>query len=443
MHPFIPNTDEDRDKMLKELGVSSFRELLKDIPDDLFYDGEIELEDALSEQEVEALLKDIASMNKTLKVFAGGGAYDHYVPKVVDYIAKRPEFYTAYTPYQAEVSQGTLRVIFEFQTMISNLTGLDVTNASMYDGASALGEALLMAIRIKRKNKVVISKGINPRYREVIETYLDGPGAEIVYVDYDKESGMTDVEKIEDALKDASALLIQHPNYFGVLEDMERVASIAKKQDVLLLQHYYPTALGLLKKPSCYGVDIATAEGQPFGIHLNFGGPYIGLFSTKKEYVRQMPGRLVGETIDINGNKGYVMTLQTREQHIRRERATSNICSNQNLCALRVLVYLSIYGKKGLSKVAKIAFTKAHYLLDKLESLDVAHRAFKGAFFNEFVINLNNIEAAEFIDKMVEKGIFPGIDLGGNRLLVAVTEKRSFKEIDEYVELSKQIVGEN
>lgn len=441
MHPFIPNTPDDKKKMLEALGVSSYRELLKDIPEDLFFKGDIELDKALSEEEVLNLLKEIAASNRVLKIFAGGGAYDHYVPQSVDYIVSRPEFYTAYTPYQAEVSQGTLQSIFEFQTLISNLTGLDVTNASMYDGASALGEALLMAIRIKRKNKVVISSAINPRYKEVIKTYLDGPKSEIVYVDYDNETGMTDINKIEQHLPDSSALLVQHPNYFGILEDMDRISNIAQNHDVILIEHYNPISLGLLKRPGDYKVDIATAEGQPLGLHLNFGGPYVGLFSARKEYIRQMPGRIIGETIDINGNKGYVMTLQTREQHIRRERATSNICSNQNLCALRVLVYLSIYGKEGLCSVAKISFAKAHYLLEKLENEKIGKRLFNGPFFNEFAFELNDIRAKDFIDKMVEYGILPGIDLGENRLLVAVTEKRSLKEIDEYVELAKCIVG--
>ncbi len=442
MHPFIPNTPEDREEMLKELGVNSFKELLKDIPEELFYKGEINLPTAISEEEVLDLLKNIASENKVLKVFAGGGAYDHYVPAVIDYIVSRPEFYTAYTPYQAEVSQGTLQAIFEFQTMISNLTGLDVTNASMYDGASAAAEALLMALRIRRKNRVVISSAINPDYKRVIETYLDGPEPEIVYVDYDKISGMTDTERLYDTLDGASAVFIQHPNYFGVLENMEEIGKIAYEKGVMLVHHYYPVSLGLLKKPSDYGADIATAEGQPFGLHLNFGGPYIGLFSSKKDYIRQMPGRIIGETIDINGNKGYVMTLQTREQHIRRERATSNICSNQNLCALRVLVYLSVYGKEGLRKVAMSSFGKAHYLLDRLEAESVGKRAFKGAFFNEFVLELNKISAAEFIDRMAEKGILSGIDLGENKLLVAVTEKRRLNELEEYVKLAKETVKE-
>ncbi len=443
MHPFIPNTPEDREEMLKELGVESFKDLLRDIPEDLFFEGELNLPSAISEEEALDLIKNIARNNKVLTLFAGGGAYDHYVPVVIDYIVSRPEFYTAYTPYQAEVSQGTLQAIFEFQTMISNLTGLDVTNASMYDGASAAAEALLMAIRIKKKNKVVISSAINPAYKKVIETYLDGPNAEIVYVNYDEYTGMTDVSKLVEAVEGSSAILMQHPNYFGVLEDMEQAGKIAKEKGVIFIHHYYPVSLGLLKKPSDYGADIATAEGQPFGLHLNFGGPYVGLFSAKKEYIRQMPGRIIGETVDLNGHRGYVMTLQTREQHIRRERATSNICSNQNLCALRVLVYLSIYGKEGLKKVAKGCFGKAHYLLEKLENEKVGKRAYKGAFFNEFVLKLNKISAAEFIEKMVNKGILPGIDLGENKLLVAVTEKRRMDELDEYVKLAREILKES
>ena len=442
MHPFIPNTPSDRKKILKKLGINSFQELLKDIPEDLFYHGEINLPHALSEQEVLALLQELAQKNKPLIQFAGGGAYDHYIPAVIDYITSRPEFYTAYTPYQAEVSQGTLQAIFEFQTMICNLTGLDVTNASMYDGASAAAEALLMAIRIKRKNKVVISSAINPRYKEVIETYLNGIQAEIVYVDYDNDTGMTLTDNLDNLLDGASAFLIQHPNYFGILEDMDRISEVVQNKDVIFIEHYYPISLGLLKKPSEYGVDIATAEGQSLGLHLNFGGPYVGLFSSKKDYIRQMPGRIIGETIDREGNKGYVMTLQTREQHIRREKATSNICSNQNLCALRVLIYLSTLGREGLKEVAQASFAKAHYLAEKLEENDIGKLVFSGKFFNEFALKLNGISSDEFIDKMVNRGIMPGVKLDNDTILVAITEKRLKKELDDYIDAAREIIKE-
>ncbi len=443
MHPFIPNTPEDRKKIFNKLGIKSFKELLKDIPEELFFKGELNLPSAITEQEALALLQEISSKNKTLTIFAGAGAYDHYVPKVIDYITARPEFYTAYTPYQPEVSQGTLQSIFEFQTMICNLTGLDVTNASMYDGASSAAEALLMSIRIKKKNKVVLSNAINPLYKKVIETYLNGIGADIVYVDFDKTTGMTKTDMLEKVLDDASAFLVQHPNYFGILEDMYKISQIVKGKNAILIEHYYPVSLGLLKKPSEYGADIATAEGQSLGLYLNFGGPFIGLFSSKMEYIRQMPGRIIGETVDREGNKGYVMTLQTREQHIRRERATSNICSNQNLCALRVLIYLSTLGKKGLREVAKASFAKAHYLAEKLEEHNIGRPLYTGKFFNEFALKLNNISADEFIDKMVSHGIMPGVKISDNTLLIAVTEKRLKKELDMYVKTAEQIVKEN
>ena len=442
MHPFIPNTPEDREKIFKKLGIGSFKDLLKDIPEELLYKGEINLPDALSEQEVLSLLEDIAKKNKTLTLFAGGGAYDHYVPQVVDYIVQRPEFYTAYTPYQAEVSQGTLQAIFEFQSIICNLTGLDVTNASMYDGASAAAEALLMSMRVKRKNKVVISSAINPLYKKVIETYLDGIRPDIVYVDYDETTGMTITKDLDKLVEGASAFLIQHPNYFGVLENMAEISRIVKSKDVMLIEHYYPISLGILKKPSEYSVDIATAEGQSLGLHLNFGGPYVGLFSSKKEYIRQMPGRIIGETIDRDGNKGYVMTLQTREQHIRRERATSNICSNQNLCALRTLIYLSTVGKEGLREVAGANFARAHYLAEKLEENGVGHLAFKGRFFNEFAFRLNGVSTDTFIEKMVDRGIMPGVKIDDATILVAVTEKRLKEELDEYVKTATEIIKE-
>lgn len=442
MHPFLPNTEEDRQKMLREMGVDSYRELVNVIPDELFAKKDIDIPDALSELEVKKVVQNLSEKNRELKIFAGAGAYDHFVPAVIKSIVSRPEFYTAYTPYQAEVSQGTLQAIFEFQSMVSDLTGMEVTNASMYDGGSALAEAILMALRLRKgKNKVLISSGVNPLYLKVINTYLAGVHPELVSIPIEEESGMTGLTAISANMDDMTCcIVLQHPNYYGILEDMTQVSSLLSFENApLLIQHYNPISLGILKPPSDFGVDIATAEGQPLGIPVSFGGPYMGLFSTKQKYIRQMPGRLIGETVDTKGNKGYVMTLQTREQHIRREKATSNICSNQNLCLLRVLVYLSLFGKKGLKEVAELSAYNAHWLYENLTSIKGIEPAFKGDFFNEFAIHVE-IGTAVFIDRMKKAGILAGVPIDKNTLLVAVTEKRTQDELDSYVEKAGIVV---
>jgi len=447
MHPFLPNTDRDREEMLKTIGVSSYRELLKDIPEELIFKGELNLPEFLSEKEVFELLKDISEENNAgLKIFAGAGAYDHYIPKAITFIVSRSEFYTAYTPYQAEVSQGTLQAIFEYQTAISELTGMDVTNASMYDGASAMAEAALMAIRIKKtKNKILFASSINPFYVQVMKTYVSRAGIELQEIKVNKNDGRVDINDLKSKItENVGALIFQHPNFYGILEDPFLLRDITENMGILLIVVYNPISLGMLAPPGQYNADIAVAEGQPLGLPLGFGGPYLGLFSAKKEYIREMPGRIIGETMDVEGKRGFVMTLQTREQHIRRERATSNICSNQNLCALQALIYLSLLGKKGIKEVALQSAYKAHYLYSRLIEIDGIQGVFNAPFFNEFVVELP-LPAATVVEHMLEKGFLAGVDAGQfglneNWLLVAVTEKPNAKTLDSYTEAIKGII---
>ncbi|MGB4238935.1 MAG: aminomethyl-transferring glycine dehydrogenase subunit GcvPA [Candidatus Hydrothermia bacterium] len=446
-HPFLPNSEKDREEMLKFLGVASYRELLKDIPEEYFLKGDLKLPSSLSEEEVSELMEDIAAQNiANLKIFAGAGAYDHYVPKVIPFIVSRSEFYTAYTPYQAEVSQGTLQAIFEYQTAICELTGMEVTNASMYDGATALAEACLMALRLKpERRKVIYASNIHPNYISVLKTYVNLEGIVLEPALYDEESGSIDLTDLRRKLDENTACLaFQTPNFFGIIEDGFELRHMLDEKQVLMVSVYNPISLGIIAPPGEYGADLAVAEGQPLGIPLSFGGPYLGLFSARSEHIRQMPGRIIGETVDLDGNRGFVMTLQTREQHIKREKATSNICSNQNLCAITALIYLSLLGKDGLKEVATQSALRAHYLYQRLVSETPIKMQFNGPFFNEFVIQLP-LDAETFIEKGIERGILPGVSLKqfgypNNWLLVATTEKLSGDDLDQYVTFCKEFI---
>jgi glycine dehydrogenase subunit 1 len=444
-HPFLPLSQAEREEMLKEIGVESIEDLLVDIPEEARFKGKLNLPPPLSEMEVEELLEDISSLNDTGYInFLGAGVYDHYIPRVIDHIVSRSEFYTAYTPYQAEVSQGTLQAMYEYQSLISELTAMEVSNASMYDGASALAEAVLMALRIKKgRGKILIPENLNPLYRKVIESYLHGQKISLLEVRFDRDSGQLDVEDLERKIENASAIVLQHPNFFGILEDPFRIGSIAKEKDVPFIVFFDPISLGILAPPGEYGADIAVAEGQSLGINLSFGGPYIGIFTTRREYIRQLPGRISGMTVDRDGKRGFVMALQTREQHIKRERATSNICTNQMLCALRVAVYLTIMGKAGIREVAEQSFYKSHYLSAKLEEMEGVEIAFSGPFFKEFVIK-TPIPAEKIVDEMGKRGILAGVPLSqwgyGDLLLVAVTEKRKKSELLKYIDSLKEVL---
>jgi glycine dehydrogenase subunit 1 len=440
--PYIPNTDEDRKEMLKRIGVNSFEELLSEIPQDLRFKGEYHIKDALSEIEAQRELEEIARKNKTGKdhvSFLGGGVYDHFIPSVVKTIAGRSEFYTAYTPYQAEVSQGTLQAIFEFQSMICELFDMDVSNASMYDGATALAEAAHMAVSASGRHEVVVLSTVHPHYRQTISTYTKGVCGEVRSIPCSSR-GCVDPSEVERSIGDkTAAVLIQQPNFFGILEDMDEVSRIVRDKGALLVMCVHPLTLGLLKPPGSYDADIAVGEGQPLGIAQSYGGPLLGLFTAKKEYIRRMPGRIIAETVDTQGNRGFVMTLQTREQHIRREKATSNICTNEGLCALMAAVYLSLLGRKGIKEVAELMYAKAHYLAGEIEKLDGFALMYpESPFFNEFVVKTEK-NPAEILSQLEQRGFFGGFELKRmdntweHQILIAVTEKRTKTEMDGFI----------
>ena len=443
--PYLPLTDEDRRAMLQALGFRSIDELFaRIIPEEARFQGALDLPPALSELEVRKVVESLARQNRAdLTLFIGGGVYDHYIPAAVKHIVSRSEFYTAYTPYQAEVSQGTLQAMYEFQSAICDLTGMEVANSSMYDGASALAEAALMALRIqKKRNRILYSEDLNPRYRQVLHTYTRRQDLEIVEVPTDPRTGQMDLNFVEDALDDrTAALLFQHPNYFGILEEPFRLRELTERVGALLVVAFDPISLGILEPPGAYGADIAVGEGQPLGLPLGFGGPYLGLFAAREKYLRQMPGRIAGATVDAEGKRGYVMALQTREQHIRREKATSNICTNQMLCALTALVYLSLMGKEGLREVAEQSAQKAHYLADQLTRIPGVRLAFEGPFFREFVLELEGKTAREVRDALLADGILFGHPVAEHRLLVAVTEKRTPQEMDRVVQRLREVMA--
>lgn len=436
MSSYIPNTNADRRRMLDTLGLDSVEELFEVIPADKRF-PHLDLPRPLSEMEVRKLLGSLAERNADLDhhpCFLGAGAYRHFVPAAVDHIIARGEFYTAYTPYQPEASQGTLTSIYEFQTMICDLMGMDVANASMYDGATALAEAGLMAARVTRRDGLVVSSTLHPRYRQVLRTYTQGMGMEIRQVGHG-DDGAVDLGQTTQLL-DAStaALMVQYPNFLGCLEDVLALSELVSSVGALLVVCVDPLALGLLRPPGELGADIAVGEGQPLGNPLSYGGPYVGLFACRQRYLRQMPGRLVGMTQDAQGRRGFVLTLQPREQHIRREKATSNICTNEALVALAVTTYLALMGKQGLRQVAELCYHKAHYAAEEIAALPGYERPL-GQFFKEFVIRTPE-PPAEVNVSLWEQGIIGGYELGRDYpelddcLLFCVTEMNSREEID-------------
>jgi len=443
MISYIPHSEDEIKEMLEAVGVKSIEELFSDIPDSLRSKDGLSLPESLSEIEIESLARDIADENISTSThisFLGGGSYDHYIPALVDTIASRPEFYTAYTPYQAEVSQGTLQTLYEYQSLICDLVRMDVSNASMYDGATALAEAVLMATSINGKRKILVSGCLHPHYIDVIKTYVQKERVEEIPV----KDGKTSINVLNDMIdKNISSVVIQHPNFFGVLEDTKEIGEIVHRNNALYIGCPLPISLGVLEPPGDYGADIVACEGQTLGIPQQFGGPYLGIFATKREYTRKMPGRIIGETIDGKGKRGFVMTLQTREQHIRREKATSNICTNESLCAIRACVYMALMGKEGMRRVGELCIRGAHILAEEIENIPSFDIKYK-PFFNEFVVS-TPIDAELIVKKLMSKGIFAGIPLGRfykerkNELLVAVTEKRTDKDIDYFVEVLEAV----
>ncbi len=438
---FIPNTKSDKKEMLDSIGVDSFSELIDNIPQALQFKGELKLPEALSEFQIMKHMSELSAKNSNCLenvCFLGGGAYDHYVPSVVKHLLSRSEFYTAYTPYQPEVSQGTLQTIYEFQTMICELTGMDVANASVYDGGSALAEAMLLSTGYTKRNTVLLSGALNPNYVDIIKTYAHGREINVILVPV--ENGITDISALKNQINDqVAAVIVQHPNFFGSLEEMQELSDITHQAGALFVTSNDPISLAILEPPASYGADIATGEGQALGNALNFGGPYLGLFAAKQNLVRLMPGRIVGKTVDKNNKSGFVLTLQTREQHIRREKATSNICTNQGLVALAATIYMALMGKNGLPKIADLCLQKSHYLFDKLCAIPGIEPVFDRPFFKEFVIRINsNKPVSEYIELLSNKGFLAGIELKpyfdnmDNTLLIAVTEKRTKQEMDEF-----------
>lgn len=449
MYKYIPNTESQQKKMLGEMGYSSIEELFGDIPGEIRLDEELRIQGPMAEMELTRHMKEMASINKHVgkyPCFLGAGAYDHYIPSAIDHIISRAEFYTSYTPYQPEISQGTLQAIFEYQTMICQLTGMDVANASLYDGATAVAESILMACQATRRNEVVVAKSLHPEYRQVSATYARFQNIPITEVGY--RDGMVDMEALEKSVtKDTAAVVVQSPNFFGIIEDIEPIAQLAHKHKALLIVCVDPISLAILKSPGELGADIVVGEGQSLGNSLSFGGPYLGFFATTQKLMRRMPGRVVGETTDKYGNTGYVLTLQTREQHIRREKATSNICTNQALNALIATLYLSFMGKEGLKEVAYQSLQKSHYLYDKLVDTGLFTPIFDGPFFKEFALR-STIPVDKLNDRLLEKGIIGGYSLEkvypelGAGWLLAVTEKRTREEMDALVERVGEIANE-
>jgi glycine dehydrogenase subunit 1 len=440
---FLTNSDQDIKEMLSEIGVTNFNDLISNIPDELRFKGKLEIPDAISEAEVTGLIDAIASKNVLGISFMGGGAYDHYVPAIVGSLIGRSEFYTAYTPYQPEVSQGTLQSIYEFQSMICELTQMDVTNASMYEGGSALAEALLLACTHKRKNRVLVAGTLNRRYREVLDSYISHNDIEIIEIPV---SGfILDIDALDKLItEDIAAVIVQHPNFFGYLEEMTSIGNMLKEKNALFISFYDPISLGMLSPPGEYGADIAIAEGQVLGNQQNYGGPFVGLFSTSQDLVRKIPGRIAGLTKDVDGKQGYVLTLQTREQHIRREKATSNICTNSGLLALAATIYMAALGKYGFQEVANLCVQKSHYMAEELQRLDGVEVLNEKPFFKEFLIK-PSIDTTTVLKGLEKEGILGGIDLKkwgiDEHILVTVTEKRTREEIDRYVSALRNILS--
>ena len=441
-YAYIPATHEDEEKMIKACKVNTIDDLFSDIPDKLKLKRDLGLEESKSELEVSQIVKNIANKNistEELTCFLGAGAYDHYVPSIIKHITSRSEFYTAYTPYQAEISQGTLQSIFEFQSMIAEITKMDIANASMYDGATAAVEGCLLAVSKTRRKKVVVGKTVHPETRQILKTYLKFNDCEIVEVDYDKELGMTDLNKLKEAVDENTAcVLIQNPNFFGVIEDLDEVGQIARDKKAMYVLSVNPITLSVLKSPGEVGADIAVGDAQPLGNELNYGGPYVGFLAIKSGLIRKMPGRVVGQTVDRDGKRAYCLTLQTREQHVRREKATSNICSNQGLCALNSAIYMATMGKKGYEEVAIQNMQKSHHTARKISEGGKFELLFKGKFFNEFVIK-SSVEIDVLNKRLLENNILGGYDLDKDYpelsgcTMICVTEKRNAEEIDKLI----------
>jgi len=443
---YLPDTEQDKKEMLELLNMSSIEELFADIPSELRLKGELNIPEADSEPTLIKKMKKLAARNISADqypTFLGAGTYDHYIPSVVDHMISRSEFYTAYTPYQPEISQGELQAIFEFQTMVSELTGMDVANSSMYDGFTSLAEAASLAVATTRRSKVLVSKAVHPESRAILSTVSKGQGYTVEEVSLAID--VTDLEELKQQIeKDTAAVIVQYPNFFGSIEDLAEIKKIAEEKGALFVVSSNPLALALLQSPGKLGADIVIGDMQPLGIPMSFGGPHCGYFAVKQKYMRKIPGRIVGQSHDDKGKRGFVLTLQAREQHIRRDKATSNICSNQALNALASSICMSALGKHGIRQMAQRNFDKADYMAKSLgkKGFNILN---KSAFFNEFVVELP-CSVKEVSSKLLEAGFIGGYDLSldygfDNQMLIAVTEQRSKEEIDQFVEVLEAVVN--
>ena len=432
---YFPHTAADIGEMLKRIGVDGLDDLYADVPRSVIFDGDYDLPDAMSEMEVRRRFEELDRKNRHLTIMAGGGAYDHYAPAVVPALTRRSEYLTAYTPYQAEISQGTLRYIFEFQSMIATLTGMDCANASMYDGATAAAEAMMMAMAATRKKtRVLLSSTLLPQVREVVHTYAKYHGVELSEIA--SADGQTDIDDARRLLEagDVAGVLVPSVNRFGIVEDLSGFAEAAHAQKALLMVYADPSALAVVRTPGEWGADVACGDAQTLGIPLGFGGPYVGFLACSKEHVRKLPGRIVGATTDVDGKRAFVLTLQAREQHIRREKANSNICSNQMLCAIMATMYACTMGPCGMKEVAEANIAKAHYLAQKLTELPGFKLRFNTPFFNEFVID-SEIPADEISTALKDAGIVSGLVLADGGMLWCATEMTTKEDIDYLIEM--------
>ena len=446
MFPYIPSTIEDETVMLNKIGVTSVQELFRDIPSDLMLNRELNINPSMSELEVQKQVNTLSNKNKStqqLVCFLGAGVYDHYIPSIVKHLVSRSEFYTSYTPYQPEISQGTLQAIFEYQTLICDLTGLDVAVASMYDGATACAEAAFMAANHTKRKSIIVSKSVHPQIRKVLYTYTKFKGLELIEVD--TLEGVTDTLRLKELVDHNTAgVIVQNPNFFGIIEDMREVEYITHASKALLIMSVDPISLAILKTPGEIGADIVVGEGQSLGIQMNFGGPYLGFMATTSKLMRKLPGRIVGQTKDLDGKRAFVLTLQAREQHIRREKATSNICSDQTLNAIAAAIYLTTMGKQGLVEVAYQSIQKAHYAFNEIIKSEKYKPVFNKPFFKEFVLK-GEQSASVINEKLLEENIIGGYDISNdfpdnkNSMLFCVTEKRTKLEIDKLITVMEGI----
>ncbi len=450
--PFIPHTQAEVDEMLQSLQLSSIHDLFDEIPQELLADS-LDTGDAFSELDISRLMQSRARQDGEAMVFAGGGAYQHHIPAAVWQIATRGEFYSAYTPYQAEASQGTLQLLYEYQSMMTALTAMEVSNTSLYDGASAVAEAVLMAIRANRKQKskkVLVARSLNPLYRKVVHTIVKNQGIELVEIALDKVNGQIDQQQLEELEKENfAALIVSQPNYFGILEEVDVLTDWAHQQKMLMIAVVNPISLALLKPPGEWGLqgaDIVVGEGQPLGIPMSGGGPYFGFMCCKQKYVRQMPGRIIGKTTDMDGKPGYTLTLQAREQHIRRSKATSNICTNQGLMVTAATIYMALMGDEGLKRVALSCFNNTHKLAELLLNDERLNPVFQGDFFHEVVIDLGNLPAEELINTLAPHNILAGINISkdypelGNCIMVCATEMQTEQSLQQFSDKIKRVL---